>query len=383
MSTCPPSVRQPHIRQGCTRTLAVGLMRVSTYLSKPVKLLIAIRTHPAIWVVILFACACTTEPTGGPLIRVILPDLPADAIYLVMDQSGDETVPDESLRLSGPDRRGVWHIPVRQLTGKFDRPADTLMIRFSAWSNGKSIPLDDPKRRAPLHYLMDHEPVFTYGEPWLPGRVVPAVFRVNMANQQVLGFFDPGRGDRVFVTGPWYGWPEQGRELQPAGVDMGIWELETEVRYLQDEPPGYRYRIESSRDIVLPNKGLETFPPRRLKTDHQQVRDDSPDWFNGQKRVVRFVIDEQTLTFQPGQNTPLRIRLELDGRTVDSDLLVRTGPGLWETALMIPEAVEVIKWALVVGNGGGTVNYEMLEANNDGTLKLIRLNNELSLQTFM
>jgi hypothetical protein len=106
-------------------------MKVFPYFSKPVKFLIAIRTHPVVWVVMLFACACTSEPNGGPLIRIILPDLSADAIYLVMDPTGDETVPDESLRLSGPDRRGVWHIPVRQLTGKFDRPVDTLMIRYT------------------------------------------------------------------------------------------------------------------------------------------------------------------------------------------------------------------------------------------------------------
>lgn len=316
-------------------------MKVFPYFSKPVKFLIAIRTHPVVWVVMLFACACTSEPNGGPLIRVILPDLSADAIYLVMDPTGDETVPDESLRLSGPDRRGVWHIPVRQLTVKFDRPADTLMIRFSAWSNGKSLPLNDTIRRAPLNYLLDQQPVFTYGEPWQPGRVVQTLFRVNMANQQVLGFFEPDQGDRVFVTGPWYGWPEQGREMHPVGGDNSVWELETEVRFLQDEPPGYRYRIESSRDVVLPNKGLETYPLRRLKTDHLQVPDNEPDWFNGQKRVVRFVIDEQTLTLQPGHNTSLRIRLELDGRTVDSDMLIYTGPGLWETALLIPEHVEV------------------------------------------
>jgi hypothetical protein len=347
-------MRQPHIRQGgCLGTLVAALIRIFPYFSEPVKLLTAIRTHPVVWIGMLFACACTTEPTGGPLIRVILPDLPADAIYMVMEQSGHETIPDESLRLSGPDRRGVWHIPVRQLTGKFDRPVDTLKIRFSAWSNGKSIPPDDPVRRAPLHYLVDQQPVFTYGEPWLPGRVVPAVFRVNMSNQQVLGFFEPDQGDRVYVTGPWYGWPELGRELNPVSGDkgMGVWELETEVRYLQNEPPGYRYRIESSRDVVLPNKGLETFPPRRLKTDPQQVPDDETDWFNGQKRVVRFVIDEQTLTLQPGQNTSLRIRLELDGRTVDSDMLIYTGPGLWETALLIPEHVEVFSWAVIHFDG--------------------------------
>jgi hypothetical protein len=351
-------------------------MKVFPYFSKPVKFLIAIRTHPVVWVVMLFACACTSEPNGGPLIRVILPDLSADAIYLVMDPTGDETVPDESLRLSGPDRRGVWHIPVRQLTVKFDHPADTLMIRFSAWSNGKSLPLNDTIRRAPLNYLLDQQTVFTYGEPWLPGRVVPAVFRVNMANQQVLGFFDPGRGDRVFVTGPWYGWPEQGRELNPADGDKGVWELETEVRFLQDEPPGYRYRIETSRDIVLPNQGLETYPPRRLKMDHQQIRDDSPDWFNGQKRVVRFVIDEQTLTFQPGQNTPLRIRLELDGRTVDSDLLIYTGPGLWETALLIPEHVEVFSWA-VIHLDGSKITKDKTEKTGINGIKIRNIDQDV------
>jgi hypothetical protein len=62
------------------------------------------------------------------------------------------------------------------------------------------------------------------------------VFRVNMSNQQVLGFFEPDQGDRVFVTGPWYGWPELGRELNPVSGDkgMGVWELETEVRYLTE-----------------------------------------------------------------------------------------------------------------------------------------------------
>lgn len=171
-----------------------------------------------------------------------------------------------------------------------------------------------------------------------------------MAGQQLLGFFDPGRGDRVVLTGTFTGWDPEGIPLR--ADTSGVYSLQLPVIHRPDEPVRYKFRILPGQpDVLLPNGGWEQRPDRELSLNSGEAFDAGFAWFGDQVRIARFVITANEWlgneSFRPEHGDLLQVELNLDGTVRRTPSLVKTGDGQWETSVQIPLEVREISWRVI------------------------------------
>ncbi len=330
--------------------------------------------------VLFFACG-RSEP-GQVMIRV---DMAAEHdAGRFNPNAGDRTAiagpfnnwqPDaEQLR----DDENDWYygIPLTSLTSP---DTDSLEFKFVILPGpGRSVPNSGwetlPNRRVAVADLARHRPVMTYNEPWGPEQETPVTFRAGMAGQQVLGFFDPGRGDRVVVTGTFTGWDPQGIPLR--ADTGGVYSLRLPVTYRPDEPVRYKFRILPGQpDVLLPNGGWEQRPDRELSLpaiNPGGAFDAGFAWFGDQVRIARFVVDTgrwlDNETFRPGQGDLLQVELNLDGTVRRTPALVKTREGWWETSVEIPLEAREVSWRVVKNLEEELTRFEKVRVPPEGAV---------------
>ena len=316
------------------------------------------------WIgIMLYLSSCVPRPDEGPLLRVTLYDelerYENASPVLIASHDGFT----DTLFISNRDRNGFFTFPVRRITERFDTPVDILNVQFAVAIDNEIMLHEAIVRRVPLRHLIKNEPIFTYGKPYLPDRETEITFRINMSNQKVLGFFVPEEGERVVVSGKMLDSSPGGLELHPEGG--GNYSATVPIRYFEGDPLTYRYRIITDRNALLPYKGWESVGERKLNITGSNTELPMV-YFNDQRRVVRFVIDERRLNRQVSEDDVLRVRLWLDGHATHSDVLVQVDEHLWETAVMIPQNVQNIEWVLTDGTGNGLTYRQSLVVDFNG-----------------
>lgn len=126
-----------------------------------------------------------------------------------------------SIRFTDPDGDWIYEAVLQQQ----QLISDTLVYKFILMSNQhRDLPNSGweviPNRQIAVSLLQLEQPTFTFNEPWSPLITKEVTFRVNMSNQQVLGFFDPKQKDQVMVSGNFNTWDEDGILLEPVGEGL-------------------------------------------------------------------------------------------------------------------------------------------------------------------
>ena len=216
--------------------------------------------------------------------------------------------------------------------------------------------------------IKKEQPVFIFNEPWSPLVADTLSFRVNMSNQNVLGFFKPEMGDKVAVSGSFNDWDKTGIQLESTS-DLLVYELTLPVEVRKHEPLIYKYQIISGvnreEELVMTNQGRE-FTDNRLYSENN-----SSDYFNNQKRVLRVVLTEEWLeqqNYSLKQDDVLHLKLMWNGNQSQNYRLEPDAKGAYETALQIPESAADVKGAVIVNFHEEIYNMEHLLVNQKGTL---------------
>lgn len=218
---------------------------------------------------------------------------------------------------------------------------DTLEYKFIIHSgDGRDLPNSGweniPNRRLTRKDLANYQPVHVFDTPWGPEKRGDVTFTVNLSNQVVLGYFDPANGDRVRLTGSFFDWED--------GVDLTLidtlhtYSVTLPLTYPAGVPLQYRYQIlRVDSTLIDPWKGWEKTGER--SRDPELLR---TDFFNHQSHVLRFIV---TISDRRDVSEPMTIELEHNGKTLQTDPLMRVGPGVYETAVMLGGEGEV-RWRL-------------------------------------
>lgn len=259
------------------------------------------------------------------------------------------------------DENGDW-IYTTTLPANVFANSDTLFFKFVVVNEGnRDLPNSGweviPNRQVTRQVLEQEQPVFVFNEAWSPLVEKELSFRVNMANQQVLGFFDPEAGDQVAVTGSFLKTDpaksdreEEGIELTPAETPL-VYQVRFPVEVREQEPVLYQYRIipgeERKEAAILPNRGLETSGPRRYREEP------TTDYFNDQTRILLVEVSGEWLA-QRTQLSPddvLHLKLSWNGTQSRNYRLEANGNGSFETAVQVPESAADLE-------GEVMLNYE-------------------------
>ncbi len=267
----------------------------------------------------------------------------------------------DTLWLSDEAHDWIYAIPLDSLTRLARRrltPEDSLAFTFAiARAKNDSAralvfarePTID--RRATMATMTEESPVFRFGKPYETIGTATVSFAVGMNNQNVLGFFQPEKGDEVIVSGPFSS--QTAIPLKDANGD-GTYETTTEVQYRPGEPIRYRYRIVSERQVALPNNGWEFRRWRSLSIKGERAQMPYAAFAN-QRRLLRFIIDAEPLVedgrFHPENGDVLQIRLLMDETEQLTGALHSVGDMRYEIALKIPFSVRRVQWQLTKNLG--------------------------------
>lgn len=216
---------------------------------------------------------------------------------------------------------------------------DTLEYKFIIHSgDGRDLPNSGweniPNRRLTRKELAKYEPVHVFDTPWGPEKRGDVTFTVNLSNQVVLGYFSPDNGDRVRLTGSFFDWED--------GVDLTLidtlhtYSVTLPLTYPAGVPLQYRYQIlRVDSTLIDPWKGWEKTGERSREPELVRT-----DFYNNQSHVLRFIV---TTPGKRDVSEPMTIELEHGGKTLQTDPLMRVGPGVYETAVMLGGDGEV-RW---------------------------------------
>lgn len=208
---------------------------------------------------------------------------------------------------------------------------DTLEYKFVIHSgDGRDLPNTGweniTNRRLSRLDLANHQPVHVFDTPWGPEKRSDVTFTVNLSNQVVLGYFNPENGDRVRLTGSFFDWED--------GVDLTLidtlhtYSVTLPLTYPAGVPLQYRYQILRVDSLLIdPWKGWEKIGERSRAPELVRT-----DFYNNQSHVLRFIV---TIPGRSDIAEPMTIELEHKGKTMQTDPLMRVGPGVYETALML------------------------------------------------
>jgi len=326
--------------------------------------------------------ACSRADTGHVMLRV---DMAAEHDAGRFDPNAGDR-----LAVAGPfnnwqpdadqlsDYENDWYygIPLSALTSP---ETDSLEFKFVILPGpGRTAPNGGwetlPNRRVAIADLARHQPVMIYNEPWGPEQETQVTFRVGMAGQQVLDFFDPDRGDHVVVTGSFTGWDPEGISLR--ADTGGVYSLQLPVTHRPDEPVRYKFRILPGQpDVLLPNGGWEQRPDRELNlsaTNSGGAFDAGFAWFGDQMRIARFVVNAgewlDSESFRPELGDLLQVELNMDGTVRRTPALVKTAGGQWETSVQIPLEAREISWKVVKNLEEGMTCEEAIRVTVAGAI---------------
>lgn len=208
---------------------------------------------------------------------------------------------------------------------------DTLEYKFVIHSgDGRDLPNTGweniTNRRLSWSDLANHQPVHVFDTPWGPEKQGDVTFTVNLSNQVVLGYFNPENGDRVRLTGSFFDW-EDGVDLSLIDT-MHTYSVTLPLKYPAGVPLQYRYQIlRVDSTLIDPWKGWEKTGERSRVPELVRT-----DFYNNQSHVLRFIV---TIPDSRDVSEPIFIELEHNGKTLQTDPLMRVGPGVYETAVML------------------------------------------------
>lgn len=307
----------------------------------------------AILLLMFILTGCTANKDTYTVAKVIVPQLSMEdwpkEVWLIF-ALGEHV---DSLNMNFSQNHGLYTIPTRDVVQKITQRTDSLEVAFTIVSQDGGL-IRDAFRHVPVSHFVNLQPLFTFNESYAPSRNQRVSFMVNMANQQVLGFFDPNRGDRVFVHGNFHKWPAQGISLE---IDTsGMHRLETEIGYFEGDDLTYYYRIVPGEDVYLPNSGREVvyrFP---------SIGVERIDWFNEHKRIARFSIRKNNVD----HTERTYIGVWIDGRIAQSDELVHVEGDLLETAFALPEGLDNIQWAVIDAHKNPLTDLHQLDIDDNG-----------------
>lgn len=203
-----------------------------------------------------------------------------------------------------------------------------------------------PNRKISKIVVENESPILRFNEAWSPIEVLDITFAVSMSNQEILDFFDPEK-DQVVVTGSFIGWDYNGITLEDADED-GVFEQTVPIEINPVKPHSFKYRIDkpSSFDGYIPNDGWEFIDDRFLMTQSSDVH-----YFNDQKRVARFLVEERWLTANLTEaikrSDMYQIRFFVGEESYLSEPLQKATGNYYETSLQIPLIVDIVKWTVV------------------------------------
>jgi len=290
----------------------------------------------------------------------------------------------DSLFLSDENQDYIFEINLQNLP-------DTLEFKIKQQS-GDGRPLANSgwegianRKIAKSNLLKNQYSVFRYNELWEPDSTYEVTFTVGMSNQIVLGFFRPEEGDQVVVSGDFLKWNEDGILLSDQDGDE-IYSVSVPVKMSEDNPLEYKFRMVSKQSRPVLNSGWETTENRKfyyseyLKNGSELTNSEDNTVaeielpyadFSEQSRIARFIINttefEKVGKFAPLKGDFLQIKLEMDGKETLSDPLINVGKKKWETALIIPLTVRIIKWSIFLNNTKSISNPELVKINKTGS----------------
>ena len=134
---------------------------------------------------------------------------------------------------------------------------------------------------------------------------------------------------------------------------------------------GYKYRILTRRNVLIPNNGWENIPNRRINITEDNTEAPYAE-FNHLRRVARFILDteqwEMQNKFRPLKGDILQIRLLLDENESYSDALVWVNKYKYETAVAIPLTAIDIKWQVIKNMKDDLTEMKTEEVNLKGKI---------------
>ncbi len=289
----------------------------------------------------------------------------------------DWNVRSDDYDLQDPEGDWIYTIPIQKLTANASEGTqpDTLEFKFVIHAaGGRYIPNNGwetlPNRRFTIADLGTNSPEFIYNRPWQRWPERQVTFTVDMKNQEVLGFFDPKKGDQVVVSGSFSDWSETGIPLIDKNGE-GIYQATLPIAANPGQPVSYKFRMISAQKKIMPNHGWETKDNRQIR---QLNRDTVLSYaaFNNLRRVARFIIRPdrwiQKGLFKPLKGDILQIRVRLDGQTHLSDPLIKVSSGNWETAMAIPLRSEQTEWQLVRNVHKPLINWRFFSVGLNGAI---------------
>ena len=275
------------------------------------------------------------------------------------------------------DANGDWIYTVllNDILQQSSKPVDTLKFSFLIKTGDNRYIPNNGKEAIPLRIVLlkdiyDKKPIFIFNEVFDDRPEVEVTFTVGVANQKVLGFFEPKKGDVMVVTGDFCKWDERGIPMNGNKND-DIFSVTIPIKYDPDQAVQYKYRILTNRKVILPNNGWEGVPNRALAISKDVVNAPYAE-FSDLRRVARFIINTKSLEkdgkFNPLRGDILQINLSLDGQENLSDALVLVENYQYETAVIIPLTVKDLKWQLIKNIKELLTEWQSVEVGLKGKL---------------
>lgn len=282
-----------------------------------------------------------------------------------------------SLDLQDPEGDWVYTIPLSKIRASEpdSTPPDTLEFKFVIrTANNRYVPNNGwetlPNRKIALSDLEVKTPEFVYNRPWKQWPDHQVTFTVDMRNQEVLGFFQPDKGDQVVVSGSFTGWSPGGIPLIDKSGD-GVYRTTVPVSADPNQPVSYKFRMVPANHKILPDHGWESKANRQIG----HLRSDTVltyTAFNNLRRVARFIIKADVWTksgiFHPLKGDILQIKIRFDGHTHLSNPLIKVHSGSWETAMAIPLNSQETEWQVVENMNKSLTQWESASVGLNGTL---------------
>jgi len=295
-----------------------------------------------------------------------------DMVFIKGDFTNDEKF---DLSLDDSDGDWIYTVLLNDILQQSSEPVDTMKFSFLIKTGDNRYIPNNGKEAIPLRIVLlkdiyDKKPIFIFNEVFDDRPEVEVTFTVGVANQKVLGFFEPKKGDVMVVTGDFCKWDERGIPMNGNKND-DIFSVTIPIKYDPDQAVQYKYRILTNRKVILPNNGWEGVPNRALAISKDVVNAPYAE-FSDLRRVARFIIDTKSLEkdgkFNPLKGDILQINLSLDGQENLSDALVFVEEYQYETAVVIPLTVKDLKWQLIKNIKEALTEWQSVEVGLKGKL---------------
>jgi hypothetical protein len=277
------------------------------------------------------------------------------------------------------DNDWIYSIDLFSIAGKKLSPADTIEFNFykrikleTEEAHDYSIKEKISIRKIVLANLMENKPTFIFNQETDQPTIAKIIFTVGTANQQVLGFFNPQKGDEVVVSGDFCNWNSDGITMLDTDNDS-IYKITIPIKYSSGRSILYKYRLKS-QNTVIPNNGWESVNNRMLLIQGDSAATPFIE-FNNMHRVLRFIINTASWgkkqKFQPRKNDILQIKLITDEKMTLSNPLMKVNRFTYETAIVVPANIKKVEWQLILNKNQSLTALKEVQVGFNG--KIIKL----------